>query len=433
MDKNMAGRLIKSVTSYSKHYGVVNIDGAVRGVTRFANSQISQNINQSDLTLTLTLHDGKKEATSSTNVLDDAGLKKLASDTEALLNLSPPGDFEAADWHYEELPDAVSNFGGYDSVKRRVEAVKEGIFGFESEYTAAGALTAEKKIAAYGNSASDKLHYAELDNVQFNTVVTNNITNADGGAECISHKGEMNIIGGFAEAKQRVSMGSDPLRLDAGAYTVLLSPKAIYDLFSFITWSLNGKFAAEGMSFVGSDLKNAPRFGSNITIRDDVGDNRLFPWYFDYEGKRRQPLTLVEGGLVKNLLHDRKTSPTQCSGHAISNKGRGGFSLHTIIHGGQHSLDEMVKSVKHGLFISELHYTNFVNPRNLLVTGLTRNGTFLIKDGTLGQAVTTMRFTQNLIEALGRVISLSDELSLVDSYGWAALAPYAVIEGFNFP
>jgi len=426
--------LIKKLTSYTKYYGVVNIRGEQQGVTRFANSEISQNINQSDISVSLTLHDGKKEAVCTTNVLDDDGLQQLARDTESLLEISPEGDFDANPWKKITLPNYENDAElavSYDA-EGRVEAIKKGISSLKADCTAAGALILEKKIAAYGNSESSEgdILFADLDNVQFNTVVTRN--GADGGAECLSHRaGELNIPGAFLKANDRAILGSDPVTLDGGEYTVVLSPQALGDLVFYITWSLNAKRIADGMSFCVADLTESPAFGKNISIYDDVNDPRVFPWYFDYEGYKRRPLPLVDKGVVKNILCDTKTgSPT---GHAYSNKGLGGASLHTVMPGGGVPEKELVRFTERGLFISEFHYTNFVNPRTLQVTGLTRNGTFLIEGGEITRAVNTMRFTQNLLEAFNNVKALSKDLVTINNDGWAAVMPSALIERFCFP
>jgi len=443
MDKNMAVELIKKLTAYTKYYGVVNIKGNRQGVTRFANSEINQNVNQSDLSITLTLYDGKKEATCSTNVLDNEGLKQLVQDTESLLDVTPSGEFDLFTWSPFPLKSAENDrelTTIYDA-KGRVETIKEGVAALGSDFVAAGALILEKKMAAYGNSESshDEILFADLDNVQFNTVVTDTATGADGGAECLSHKvSGLNIGDAFSQAKQRSVLGANPITLDSGGYTVILSPQAVGDLVFYLTWSLNAKRVADGLSFYDDTAVEASVFGQNINIYDDVNDPGVFPWYFDYEGYERQSIPLIEKGVVKNMLYDNKTAQSMGrgelpTGHAYSNKGLGGFSLHTVMAGGDASQDEMISSTKKGLFISELHYTNFVNPRVLLLTGLTRNGTFLIEEGQITRALSTMRFTQNLTEAFCNVSALSKELTVVNAGGWAAVMPSVKIEGFCFP
>jgi len=432
MDKQLAVDLVKKLTSYTKHYAVVNISGQSQGVTRFANSEISQNVNKSDLQISLTLHDGKKEATSSTNVLDNASLKKLVQDTETMLAVSPAGEFDAAEWNPPNIKDTEndSTLAEIYNAKGRAEAIKEGVAALDG-LSSAGALILQKRIAAYGNSSKPEATlFSEFDNVQFNTVVTHN--GADGGGESVSHKASnLNIPGAFSQAKQRALMGANPITLDGGTYTVVLTPEALGDLMFFLTWSLNAKRIADGASFY-CGLTGTQYFGKNINIYDDVSDARTFPIYFDYEGNKRKSMPLIESGEVKNILYCNKTAAkvgVQSSGHALTNKGMGGYASNLVMQGGSNSLDEMIKSTERGLFISEFHYTNFVNPKNALVTGLTRNGTFLIENGKLGKAVNTMRFTQSLLEAFSKVTHLSKDLSIVGS----SVMPSAKIEGFTFP
>ena len=439
MDKNMAASLINKLTSYTRHYAVVNIMGSKQGVTRFANSEISQNINQSDLTVALTLHDGKKEVTCVTNVISDEGLKKLAQDTEVLLAASPSGDFEIMPLTISKCPPTtkVENDGKLAelySAQGRAEAIKEGVSAMGAGFAAAGALILETKIFGYGNSASGEPLFASFDNVQFNTVVTGG-AGSSGGGESISHRASgLDIAGAFAQAKQRAVMGADPITLEGGEYTVILTPQAVADLVFYITWSLNAKRVSDGFSFCTGEPTGEQIFGNNINICDDVSDPRVFPWHFDYEGHKRVRLPLVEKGVVANLLYDNKTAAGTSTGHAITNKGHGGYSLHTVAAGGDSSIEEMVKSTDKGLFIAEFHYSNFVNPSALQVTGLTRNGTFLIENGNITRAVNTMRFTQNLKEAFNDISDLSSDLSVVNHFGgWACVMPAAKIGRFCFP
>ncbi|MCL1987646.1 MAG: TldD/PmbA family protein [Firmicutes bacterium] len=454
MDKNYVSTLINKITSYTKHYAVVNIEGQTEGVTRFANSEISQNINKQDLNVYLTLHDGKKEATGVTNVLDDDALKKLVHNTESLLQVTPAGDFAKFDWEIPDLADFADkksaksaknseNLAEIYDVKGRAEVIKEGVSSLGSDFSAAGAITLTNTIVAYGNSDSKTdILFANLDNVTFNTVVTNIAANSDGGGEAVSHKAnglDKAIQAAFKQAKDRSVLAANPITLTDKRFAVVLSPAALGDLVFYITWSLNGKRVIDGLSFCGTKLPKEQIFGKNVSIYDDVSNPKLFPLYFDYEGNKRQSLPLIEKGVVKNLLLDNKTAQKlnmHPTGHAHSNQGYGGYSSNTVMQGGDNlqppTQADIIKGVTKGLFISEFHYSNFVNPATMLVTGLTRNGTFLIEDGEITKSVANMRFTQNIIDAFNNISALSKDLQLTNSIG-AALMPSAKIEGFCFP
>lgn len=440
MDRQQAVNLIKKLTSYTKYYGVVNIEGVQQGITRFANSQISQNTNKSDLSVSLTLYDGKKEATCTSNVLDDDALKRLAKDTEDLLSCVPKGEHDIFEWRRQPVKIAENDkdLPVFYNASGRADTIKQGISTMGDGLVASGALVLEKKIVVYGNSTNteDEILFTNLDNVQFNTVVTSTTDSAAGGGETISHRfGGLNIAGAFEQAKQRAVMSANPINLSGGDYTVILTPEAVCDLVSYITWSLNAKRVHDGLSFCDGNLPQTTSMGGNITIFDDVNDSRVFPLCFDYEGNQRRTVQLVRHGVVKNLLFDNKTAHlmgARPTGHAVSNKGSGGYSLHTVMVGGDSSIEEMIKNTERGILVSEFHYTNFVDPAFMQVTGLTRNGTFLIEKGNITRAVDTMRFNQNLVQALDNVSALSKKLSTVNAGGWACVMPAIAIERFNF-
>jgi predicted Zn-dependent protease len=435
-DKDFCASVIKRLTAQTKYYATVNIEGGREAVTRFANSEINQNTQKTDATVSLTLHDGKKEATCATNVLSDEGLNKLVRDAEELLTAAPEGEFEAFPNDMEDdVPDAPNDarLAEVFGAEGRAEAVKRGVESLGGGCTAAGALTLETRLFAYGNSGTEKIRHAAFDAVLFNTVVTHE-SGAAGGAECISRAGGANIQAAFDTANDRALRSRDPVSCETGAYTVILSPAAFGDLLAFVCYSLDAKETLDGTSFAIGRLGQRV-FGGNITVLDDARHPLVFPLCFDYEGRLRQTLPLIENGVVESLLHDDKTAArmnTRSTGHAFTNKGYGGYSMHTVARGGDMTLEEMIKDTPRGIFISELHYTNYVNQRMLQITGLTRNGTFLIENGELTRAVATMRFTQELIAALCNVTALSAADTAVNINGWASVMPAARIDGFTF-
>jgi predicted Zn-dependent protease len=214
----------------------------------------------------------------------------------------------------------------------------------------------------------------------------------------------------------------------------VLSPLAFGDLLFYAAFLHNAKSVADGYSYaIGNIGKKV--FGENITIRDDIHFPGTKQLYFDYEGNVRKPVTLVDKGVVNALLYDNKTAKRDNSastGHAVSGGGQGGYPLNLVVTGGDSSVGEMIAGVERGVYINEFHYSNPVDYRKLQVTGLTRNGTFLIENGKLGPAVTTMRFTQSLIDSLNNVTALSKELRRVDGWNSVFMIPAARVEGFHF-
>jgi len=434
LNKQEAKAIIEKLSSYTSHYATVNITSSNTGTTRFANSEISQNIVITDTTVSLTLYNGKKEATTSTNVLTDDGLKQLASDAEAMLAHVPDGDYEAFKMNSTPVKtrECTGELAAAFDVKGRAAYVKEGMSHVQEGFIAAGALELTRNAIAVGDSQG-AFHYAAGDQVSFNTVLTHTDGTA-GAGECHSYTSVPDVIGEFkkAQATARAAMGA--VSPELGAHTVVLSPLAFGDLISFLGFMLGAGAVDTGMSFAAGKLGHK-FFGENLTITDDVNCPSSRPVFFDYEGTPRQTLTLVDKGVVSAFMYDNKLAAkhkTATTGHALTNKGRGGYPANLQVAPGDMSLEEIIASTKKGIFINELHYTNFVNPRNLQLTGLTRNGTFIIENGKLTTPISTVRFTESLLDAFNNITAISKERTHIDGRIGLLLAPAARIEGFHF-
>jgi len=433
LNKNEAKAIIQKLKSYTKYYTVVNIASGTTGTTRFANSEISQNITITDTTVSVTLYDGKKEATTSTNVLTDDGLKQLVQDAEAMLAHVPPGEYEAF-----KMSSTPANEGentgelatAFD-VNGRAKYIKEGMAHVAEGFTAAGALELLRRATAVGD-CHGSFRYAAYDQVSFNTVLTHTDGTA-GAGECHSYTGTPDIIDEFKKAQATAKAAMGTVSPELGAHTVVLSPLAFGNLISFLNYALGAGAVDTGMSFATGKLGHK-FFGENLTITDDVNSPGSRPVFFDYEGTPRQTLSLVDKGVVKSFMYDNKLAAKHNAtntGHAVTNKGRGGYAANLQVAGGDQTLDEIIAATKKGIFINEFHYTNFVNPRTLQLTGLTRNGTFIIEDGKLTTPISTVRFTESLLDAFNNITAISKERTMVDGMG-LMLVPAARIENFHF-
>ncbi|MCL2364080.1 MAG: TldD/PmbA family protein [Defluviitaleaceae bacterium] len=452
LDKKSAAALIEKVTAMTKNYAQARVISTQAGSTRFAKSEISQNVSVTDTTLTLTVYNGKKEATASTNVLTDAGLAQLAADADALLAHVPEGEYEAFPY-----PQACGNAPtGEDSqsvatcdqlknsqppndlrqkfsTAERAALLKAGVAQAESGYSASGALVLNEQAVALGDNRG-AFNYAAYNDVAFNTVVTSDC-GADGAAEACSYTAAPDIVALFARAQQTAKAARNPVEAELGAHTVVLSPVAFGDLMYFLSMTLNAKAIDDGYSFAAGKLGQRV-FGANLTVHDDATHPDLRPLPFDFEGNPRRPLTLIENGVIRNVLYDNRraqkhgVTPT---GHAAPGFGgmMGAFAANLIVDAGSQSLAEIIASTPRGIYINEFHYTNFVNPRKLQITGLTRNGAFRIQDGKLGAPISTVRFTESLLDAFNNITAISSDHEKVSGMG-VTLMPGVRIEGFHF-
>ncbi|MCL2839757.1 MAG: TldD/PmbA family protein [Defluviitaleaceae bacterium] len=429
LNKEAARNIIEKTMAHVNYYAMAWLSDSEQNTTRFANSEISQNVSISGTSLSLRVYDGKKSASCSTNVLTDEGLKKLVQDAENLLQFVPDGEFEAFPFPDEPVQesqngDILFNAFGTES---RAKFIKDGMAVIESGFTAAGALNFNRQVIAIGNSKGC-FRYTAYDCVTFNIVVTHEDGSA-GAGECISYTSVPDILGCFKKAQSTSKAARNAVSPELGAHTVVLSPVAFADLINFVCWMMSAKAVDDGASFAKGKLGQKV-FGENLTIRDEVGHPELRPWFFDIDANPRKPVTLIDKGVVSSYLYDNVTAARHkvpSTGHSVGS-GEGGYAENLVIEAGNKSMDEIISSTKKGIYINEFHYTNFVNPRNLQLTGLTRNGTFLIEDGKITKPMATVRFTESMLDAFCNITAISSERELVGG----ALVPGVKIETFHF-
>ena len=418
------------------------LQGGRRTALRFANSEIHQNTNVDEWNIRLRLYEDARTASCQTNVFTDAGLRQLVENTERLLAVAPDDEENQHrfDTHRTFLTSVSYVHFGLEEMRVRGMGLRDALELIPEGFTAAGSYHFDEQNMIFAKRNATVCQ--SLETVQFNTVVTHTDSGAEGGGELMCHKSELDfdIKPVLQRATDWARQGAHkPARKPkAGAYTVILSPTAVCDLISYVVDALNAKCVADRRSFLALRELGKRALGKNITLTDDATDIRLFPWPFDFEGSIRQRLPLITDGVPVNLLHDKHTARAMGhipSGHAGETPGGGGHALHVVMHGGDSSLDSMIRGVQQGIYVSELHYTNLVTPQNLQVTGLTRGGTFLIENGVLTRPLPSLRFTETLTGKDGilqRVTALSEMLTLVNMGGWAWLMPSARIEGFKF-
>jgi len=241
--------------------------------------------------------------------------------------------------------------------------------------------------------------------------------------------------GGRAATKARTA--SDATDLEPGHYEVVLEPGCVADMLSFLAnYGFNGEAVEEGRSF--ASLGSA-QFDPLISLRDDVTDASMIGIPFDIEGTPRQPRDLVRGGTTVGLLHTRRSAKrmgVESTGHAVEGGAAWGFV------GGNLALEvdavrdgDLVANVERGLLVTDFWYTRVLDPRTQVVTGLTRNGVWLIEDGRIVRPITNLRFTQSYLEALapGAIRGASRGRTLIrDGWDAAYVVPSLHLSSWNF-
>ncbi|WP_194821174.1 TldD/PmbA family protein [Micromonospora sp. S-DT3-3-22] len=392
-------------------------------LTRFANSFIHQNVAESQLTVRLRVHVDGRTAAGSGSLVGTDGLRALVGRTLAAARLCPPDPA----WPGLTPPSAVHSNGLLDEATAyaepaaradRVRAFVDAVGGLE----AAGYCRTAYRSGAFANSAGQaaqgRTTEAAMDGIA-------RAGGADGVARlCAGRLDEVDgaTLGARAAAKARAA--ADPVELPPGRYEVVLEPAAVADLLQNLAWyGFNGKRHVEGQSFA---RPGVAQFDPAVTLVDDPTYGGAMP--FDLEGTPRTALTLVEAGTTRAVAHDRRSAAgagTSSTGHGtpggatfgpiprnLRMPGTADGPVDPAVGGGptggpvagavaDADTAALVAPMARGLLVSDFWYTRVLDPKSLVITGLTRNGVWLVEDGVPVRAVRNFRFTQAYPRALG--------------------------------
>ncbi|MFI7247057.1 TldD/PmbA family protein [Micromonospora chalcea] len=400
-------------------------------LTRFANSFIHQNVSETGVSVHLRLHVDGRTATGSGSRVDADGLAALVERTRAAARLAPPDPAWPGLTAPTPVPagpaaDEATAFASPGERAERVRAFVDAVDGLE----AAGYCRTAYRSGAFANSAghtaAGSAAEAAMDGIAragaadgVARLCADRLADLDGGA-----------LGAHAAAKARAA--ADPVELPPGHYEVVLEPAAVADLLQNLAWfGFNGKRYAERQSFA---EPGSAQFDPLVTLVDDPLRAGSLP--FDLEGTPRRALPLVEGGITGAVAYDRRggaEAGTGSTGHGMPGSATFGPIPHNIrlladpgvadadatvaagpvsagVTGavGDPDTAALVAGMRRGLLVSDFWYTRVLDPKQLVVTGLTRNGVWLVEDGVPTRAVRDFRFTESYPRALGpgRVLGL---------------------------
>lgn len=437
LSKIKAYEIIDKVLAYSNYYTMVTVNNREEGLTRFANSQIHQNVFSADTSVEIVIYHNKRESKVSTNIIDDKGLRQAVKDAEENLTFLPEGDIDIPEITLPMEISCVSQDEALSekfNITNRAELIGQGIKLLEEDYITAGALTLNKMTIAMGNTKGIK-RYCINNSVGFNTVVMHK-DGASGYAELVTDKAsELDVVVEFKKAYAKAKMGLNPVSIELGSYDVILEPLAVGDLLTYTTFmGFSAKAEKNGSSCFTGKLGEKV-FGQNITIKDEVKNENTFMLPFDFEGYERQNLNIIDKGVLKELAYDVRSAiedNTKTTGHSIGYTQMGGVPLNLVMEGGKGNLEDLIKSTKRGLLVSRFHYMNEVDSRKGILTALTRDGLFLIEDGKIKCPVKNMRMTESVLSAFSNVTGITAERVKVPAIFGVCYVPSLKVENFHF-
>lgn len=417
----------------------VLILGEDRQLTRFANSYIHQNVAEENAELRVRAVFGQRVGVASTNDLSKPALERVVQEAAAIAQLQPPNP----DFHSLPYPRPIPAVNGFVektaqiTPQQRAAAVGEICRpAREQGLSASGAFTTAVFETVVANSLG-LFGYAPSTLADLKTVIMGD--SGSGYAQATSMDvGEINAEALGKEAVEKAKRSQNPRRLEPGQYPVILEEYAVQEMLFYLSYLSFGALAVqEKRSFM------AGHFGQKvmdqkISIWDDGLDRRGLPTPFDYEGVAKQKVEIIASGVAQGVVYDSynagREDGKESTGHALpAPNSEGPLPWNLILGSGQDSKEGMLASIDQGIWVSRFWYINPIHPLRTIITGMTRDGTFLIQKGEVVGPIKNLRFTQSIVEALSTVSTVGKEQKLLlDAHFGSYLVPAIKIENFNF-
>ncbi len=428
--------LIDSVLSQGKYFTSISLQYMENALTRFANSEIHQNVYSDDCEVSIAVFNKKKISKISTNVLDEASLLKTLREAEENLEFLPEGDYEYTHVDSPEFLEYedphISSLNNLD-IEDRAAILEKCFNSLPVDYLAAGALSKSITILAFGNSNKIK-RFTSRNSQDFNVVVMHKDGASGYGEITSSNPSDFLVEETLKKAYDKAILGLNPISLNPGAYDVILEPLAVSEYVAMSAYiGVTADSIKDGVSFL-KGKKGEKVFDSKITIKDHWKNEDSFQFPFDFEGYERKCVTIFEEGVFKNIISDSKNASLlneENTGHSLGYNS-GSVPINLVMDGGDRTLEEIIKSTKKALLITRFHYMNIVNPRESLLTGLTRDGVFLVEDGEIKCAVKDMRFTESILNAFNNVEEISSDRENINFFFGPMIIPAMKIKDFHF-
>lgn len=413
-------------------------DGAL---TRFANNTIHQNVAEREAQVLVRAAVGKRVGSAITNRLEGEGLRRAIEQADAAARVAP----EAPDFPGFPDPQPVQPIHAFDeaaaaaSPQVRAERVERLLRAAQlAGAVTAGALSTGTHELAVANSKGLFCYHAGT-RVYFSTVA--HVDGASGYAERADWRLEaFDVLSLGQQAIDRARRARNPREIPPGRYPVVLEPYAVQDVVGWMAQAGGGALAVqEGRSWMNGRVGTRV-LSELVTLWDDGRDPRGIPMPFDFEGVPKQRVVMVDRGVPLGPVYDTQTAAKEgkpSTGHALPRAwpeaaAAGPVPAHVFLQEGTWTVEEMVRGVDRGLFVTRFWYTRLVHPRDCVVTGMTRDGVFWIEGGEIAYPVRNLRFTQGYVQALAGVQRIGREAHLLgDRYG-AYRVPALQVAEFTF-
>jgi PmbA protein len=414
----------------------VEIGAVTDALTRFANNTIHQNVAEQSLTVSVrTVLDGRT-ARATTNKTDDDSLRRVVETAKSLARSQPrnpdllpmpgPQKYIKVSRYFEDTAHATP-------ADRARAVVRVAAMAEKNKQTAAGIFSTGVAQSAIANTmglfASHRQTRAEFS-------IT--ILESDSSGWAKSNSPDLNQIDPVAMAKsagEKSASSRKPREAAPGRWTVILEPSAVLDLVGFLFYDFSGTAMWDQRSCFTKRMGKRI-FRENISIHDNAYHPLQSGAPFDGEGIPRRKILLVDNGVPSNLVFSRATAKkmkAKPTGHGFSlPNDMGEAPMNLVFSGGNSSVDEMVRSTDRGILVTRLWYIRDVDPYEKVLTGMTRDGTFLVQNGRVAGGIRNFRFNQGLLEMLSNVEMMGVPVRAAGEESFEMVVPPVKVCNFNF-
>jgi PmbA protein len=427
--------------------------GGHSALTRFANNTIHQNVAEENYGVSVRTIFSGRTARATTNKFDDESLRSVVKASESLARVQEP-DPEllpmAESDHNVAPPQTVPSRHFEQSARltpaQRADAVEKIVsIAKKQELTAAGIFSSSEAIEGIFNSRGLSAWHTQT---SAEISITMLAADSSGWQKANSPDvANLNPERLAQIAAEKALKSGRPREIPPGKYTVILEPAAVLDTVGFGFFDFGGLAILDQRSFLNNRI-GTQLFGENISISDDVAHPLQSGSFFDGEGVRRKKVQLVENGVVKRLVYSRgsaekmknseyaeKVGPIEPTGHGFPIPNEIGEAPMNIIFEPPRqpkTVEQMILSTERGILVTRLWYIREVDPYEKILTGMTRDGTFLIEDGKLISGLRNFRFNQSLIEMLSKVEEMSTPVRTSGEESFDMVVPAMKVREFNF-
>lgn len=452
LDQAKAQAIFDKVKKFTSAHDIEIIFSSTNySLTRFANNTIHQNVSEVNEIASIRVAFDEKTARATTNRFDDVSLKRAVKSAEGIAKVQEPdperlplasadeGKIDDRPQRWCEETAAITPADRAEAVGKIVAVAKKNKLVTAGIYS--GSQGAEAVINANGLTVFHRQTAAEVS-------ITMLAEDSSGWQK--SNSPEVKNLDPVRLAETAAKKARDsrsPQELPPGRYTVVLEPAAVLDLLGFMFWDFGGLAILDQRSFLNNRI-GTKLFGENITIVDDVYHPLQSNAPFDGEGVRRRRVSLVEKGVIRNVVYARNTAAKMrkspiadkvgeitVTGHGFplpNEMGEAPMNIVFLTPGGEQTVEQMIASTERGILITRLWYIREVDPYEKILTGMTRDGTFAVENGKISHGIRNFRFNQSVIDTLNNVEAMGKAVRASGEEAFDMVVPAMKVRGFNF-